>query len=545
MVLEPETRPAPAAKPPLAAMEARKILATWLSEHPDALVAAISSNGMPAALPDSLPLPGFRREERSVLDLVDGGDTRAVTEGFISALDLGINVTSVHLASDPDQTVLVHYLDLREEFGVLLRLLVAADRDSSDTAGGVSLSPAELGSTRPRLGFMTKDEVATIVSVDEATTLMLGWPPGEMVGRRSIDFIHPEDHVRAIDNWMARRSNPATRVGTVRLRHLCHDGSWLWLETSNEFVDRGDSTVVNTQIIDISSEMAAGEALRRSEALLRRVTDTVPVGMFHISSNGAVVFVNPVAERLLGGRVPESRSQLCALLARDRVAELDAAVVRVLEEGIEAYIDLEIASDANEPRSCQVTLRPVLDQDRTAGVLGCIVDVTELKHMADTDTLTGVESRRSIMAILAHELTARDGVVAAVYVDLDHFKPVNDRYGHALGDDALIAFAERLRGGIRAHDRIGRLGGDEFLVVCPGVANEAEGLEIARRMREELDHPLELHGRILRVTASLGVSCGREGMSADEVVALADAAMYQAKHERGGPPILLPIREAG
>ena len=531
---------------PLAAAEARRILATWLNEHPDALVGALGPNGIPTAIPEALGLADHPLEDRSVLDLVVPEDSRAVTDGFILALGRGISVTRIHLASDPDKTVLLQYVDLREEFGVVLRLLVSSEGDTGTGTG--SLSSDDIGISRPRLGFMTKDEVATILSVDDAALTMLGWPADAMIGHRTLEFIHPDDHVRAIDNWMARRTNRSTRVGTVRLRYLRQDGSWLWVETSNEFVEQPDgTTLVTTRMIDISSEMAASEALRRSEELLRRVAETVPVGLFHISVDGEVVFVNAVAQRMLGDVIPRSRSELCERLAPGREAELDDAIVRVLDEGVEAYLDLEIAPASGSRSACQVTLRPVLDQERTTGVLGCVVDVTELKEIADTDVLTGLESRRAIMQSLADDLSAREGCVAAVFVDLDRFKPVNDQYGHAVGDRLLTAVAERLRDGTRPGDRIGRLGGDEFLVVCPGLKDESDALAVAERIGAAFEDPFVVDDRILKVGASIGVSCGNPGMSADELVAVADSAMYQAKHHRGGPPVLLPsgTRQAG
>ena len=532
----------PGGTAPLAKAEARRVLATWLNEYPGALVGALGGNGIPAPIPAGLDLPGFEREERSVLDLVIPDDSRAVTDGFMAGLARGVSVTRVHLASDPDQVVLLHYLDLREEFGVLLRMLVSGANDTQDSSG--PLSSGHIFASGPRLGFMTKDELAHIVSVDEAATLMLGWTAADMVGRRSLEFIHPDDHTRAIDNWMARRTNPSGVARTVRLRHLRPDGSWLWVEISNEFVEQDGSIAVHTQIIDISSEMAASEALRRSESLLRLVTDTVPVGLFHISCEGEVVFVNPVAQRLLGVTIPATRGELCKILAPGREDDLEEAITRVLDEGGEAHLDLEFSSPGNGRSSCQVSLRTVLDQERTAGVLGCIVDVTKLKQIADTDALTGLENRRSIMHTLAHDLKAHHGRVAAIFVDLDHFKPVNDRFGHSFGDHTLTAVAERLRGALRPQDRIGRLGGDEFLVICPGVRVEQDALDIARRIRSELDGPLALEGRALTVTASVGVSLGSRSVSADELVAIADAAMYQAKQDRGGPPVFLSARPA-
>lgn len=532
---------------PTAVLGARQVLASWLADYPGALVGAVSGNGLPTELPGALDLAGFAQEDRSVLDLVVSEDTRAVTDGFIAALQAGISVTSVHLASAPDEAVLLHYVDLRDELGVLIRVIARSGEESEVGAGPVRHPGGELITSRPRLGFMTKDEVANIVSVDGATTLMLGWTVEEMAGHRSLDFIHPDDHVRAIDNWMARRSNPSARVGTVRLRYLCRDGSWLWLETSNEFVDDGEGLkLVNTQMIDISSEMAANEALRHSEAVLRQVTDTVPVGLFHISGDGGVVFVNPVAQRLFGGVLPGSGRQLCTLLAPGREPEIEEAIDRVMETGIDVYLDLEIQPGEDGVRSsCQVTLRPIADHERSAGVLGCIIDVTELKQIADTDALTGLDTRRSIMHTLTHELRARGGRVAVVYVDLDHFKPVNDRYGHAVGDEILSEAADRLRRGIRPGDRIGRLGGDEFLVICPGVDGPEHGMEIAARVQRELEAPFELDGQELRLAASLGVSCAEVGMTAEQLVAEADAAMYRAKHERSGTRLGAHLRRAG
>ncbi len=525
-------------RPSLDPPEVKRILASWLADHPDALVGAATGSGLPTSVPPELGLSGYGQEERSILDLVVPDDTTTVTDAFVSALGRGFCITTVRLASNPDRPVLLHYVDLRSEHGVVLRLMAPATTGSKERR----LSSQELAPTRPRVGFMTKDEVATIIGVDEATTLMLGWSAQEMIGRRSLSFIHPEDHLRAIDNWMGRRSNRATRLGTVRLRYLCQDGTWLWLETSNEFSEQADgSEVVSTQLIDISSEMAASEALQRSESLLRLVTDTVPVGLFHVGTLGEVSFVNPVAQRLLGQEPAGTASGLWAQLAPARGCELDAAMERVLAEGTALSLDIEFEpADTGVRSSCQVSLQPVTDHGRTAGVLGCIVDVTELRQIADTDALTGVQSRRAIMQALEQELALGGNRVAVLYVDLDDFKPVNDQHGHGAGDRVLAGVAHRLMEAVRPGDHVGRLGGDEFLVVCPGC--EAPGvMAIGRRIQALLAAPAVIDGHRLTTGASIGISCGRPGVTAEELVAEADVAMYRAKHDKGGPPVLLPV----
>src|ERR1019366_9588530 len=107
--------------------------------------------------------------------------------------------------------------------GVLIRLVAAGD-----TLGEPEciFRASNLAPTRPRLGVMTKDEVATVLSIDTALSLMLGWAETDMVGHQNLEFIHPDDHIRAIDNWMSRaNADRVSTVQTVRLRYLSIDGS--------------------------------------------------------------------------------------------------------------------------------------------------------------------------------------------------------------------------------------------------------------------------------------------------------------------------------
>lgn len=509
------------------------ILTTWLLEHPEAIVAAVDEGGVTVAMPDGLPLgPGHHVDEHSLLDRVVPGDFNTTAEAFVGALQHGIGVATVHLTSAPDQPLLLQYLDVRHDYGVVFRLLVPSEEPARACVEIESSVPG-----RPRLGFMTKDEVGTILAVDEATSQMLGWSAQEMIGRRSLDFIHPEDHVRAIDNWMARHATNGRRVGTARLRYLCRPGGWIWLETSNSFVlGEDNATVAHAQLIDVSSEMAATEALRRSEALLRRITDTVPVGLFHISTDGSVVFANPVMEHMIGREVVQ-QADLAAMLPAERRTELESAVARVIETGGDEDLDVELAPGAgSEARACQISLKPVSDDGPVMGVLGCVVDVTELKYIADTDALTAVHNRRAILRVLDNEMASHRGRVSVIFIDLDGFKGVNDTRGHDVGDQVLAAVAARLRAVMRPDDRIGRLGGDEFLVVCPGIGSTKVALGVASRLRREMSRPLDLPCGPVELTASFGVCASKKGMTAEEVVVLADSAMYRAKKNPGGPP---------
>lgn len=516
-------------------------LAGWLGRHPTAMVGAVDSSGAPVEMPAGVPLgPRHQLDSRSLLELVVPEHSSAVADAFVGALRSGFGTKTIRMASAPDQINVLQYLDLRASFGIMLRVVTPCiDPENLQTR---YLDIAELQPTRPRLGIMTKDEVATILSIDDSTSLMLGWSAEEMVGRANLDFIHPEDHVRAIDNWMSRFSTSTGHMGVVRLRYRCRDDSWLWVEISNQVqTDDSGVTTVFAQLIDVSDEMAAVEALRRSEGFLRRMSDTLPVGTFHIGSDGKVVFVNPVLERLLGDAPVATQRDLARALVPDQWLLLDGAIATALREGLDTDLDLALAPDGDGAKAnCRITLRAVTDGGSILGVLGCVVDVTELKRMADTDSLTNLANRRSILQLLDETLAGQAGRVGVIFVDLDTFKPVNDRYGHRVGDELLAAVANRLHAAVRPVDEVGRLGGDEFLVVCPGLGTPASALGVAQRLEEALKDSFEVQGVSLSLTASFGVACGSEGVTAEHLVATADAAMYEAKARRPGGPVYLP-----
>jgi diguanylate cyclase (GGDEF)-like protein len=180
-----------------------------------------------------------------------------------------------------------------------------------------------------------------------------------------------------------------------------------------------------------------------------------------------------------------------------------------------------------------------------------VVDVTndvrlreELRHRATFDPLTGCYNRAAILDLLSQRLAldadVSDGV-AVVFVDLDHFKKVNDRYGHAAGDELLRATSARLLAGLRGDDLVGRLGGDEFLVVCSDVGSPEQALRIAERALAEIRGGTVNVGEAhILPAASIGVAWARRGTkeTPEALIARADAAMYRAKSTRDGQPVL-------
>lgn len=157
------------------------------------------------------------------------------------------------------------------------------------------------------------------------------------------------------------------------------------------------------------------------------------------------------------------------------------------------------------------------------------LEASELAGQAYTDSLTGALNREGLRDALMTKWQhpgPSHHAMAVLFVDLDHFKQVNDKHGHAVGDEVLCSFAAAVKGAIRASDKLVRWGGEEFLIVCPGTG-AAEGQALANKLRETL-HALAWPCS-LRLTASFGVTALRRGEDLGEAIKRADGALYQAK----------------
>ena len=176
------------------------------------------------------------------------------------------------------------------------------------------------------------------------------------------------------------------------------------------------------------------------------------------------------------------------------------------------------------------------------GSLVTVSDVTEarlvevtLRRQALHDALTGLPNRylfldRLETAAARHLRTIGRGT-AVLYLDLDHFKPINDGHGHQAGDELLRVVAERLAGAVRATDTVGRLGGDEFAIICEDTDEQAAVL-VAAKILGELRRPIEQHGEEHQIGVSIGVAVAPPH-HVEELVRRADAAMYRAKQLGG------------
>jgi diguanylate cyclase (GGDEF)-like protein/PAS domain S-box-containing protein len=540
---------------PLDAHAREQALAWLLDRYPKEPVAAFDATGMFAAVPESIALRDNNvMEGRSGLDsMSDEAGRQAMIERWEKMLARGANNFVVPRPGLSDVTC--YWLDLRELHGVIFTMIVGVlpeERDDTDPSARVLATPP------PRLASLRKDERAAIKSIDQAFTDILGWTEDELDGKRSLDILHPDDHQLAIENWveMMARPGPARRL---RQRMLHKDGHLVWFEVvNNNLLGDPEYGCVVCEMVDISEEMAAQEALRAREQLLDRLTASLPVGVLQIDTERHVVFTNERLQDILGAPSAETLvAQVANVLPADR-PRLEQAIETVLRDGSNTEVDVCVQlPESTDVRRCNVSFRPLSHDDGTiSGAIACVDDVTErarmqdeLKRRATFDDLTGCHNRTSVVNALEDTIASGRGKAerAVMFVDLDGFKDINDRYGHATGDELLRRVATRLLEAVRDTDIVGRIGGDEFLVVCPDIGGPEPAMRLAERIADAVyTDDVEAGAEDVECRVSIGVTwCSGNRLNADALVAMADRAMYESKRARNGRPMLATEPEPG
>jgi diguanylate cyclase (GGDEF)-like protein/PAS domain S-box-containing protein len=512
------------------------VLQALLARHPGAFVGAVGEHGRfvepPAELRDSGLRPIYG--PATALGLALAADHPALIQAWHRLLAEGVAECDFRPQSGSGHLARMHLVDVTHRLGVVALVITGLDE-------GVTVLAHEV--IRPRLVTMRKDQFSLILAADPQIHLVLGWRAEELAGRRSLELVHPDDHQRAITAWMDLLAAPAGEARRIRMRHLHRDGRVIWFEVTNRnlLADPADPCVV-AEMLDITDEMAAEEALRVSEQLLRRLTEALPMSVLQIDAQRRVVYQNARGARMVattvGGHLGEA--QLAVIVPGDRPG-VDEALQTVLRDGGDADVEYGYRDPHQGLRRANAKVRALTAADgQVAGAVICIADVTddvrmreELQRRATYDELTGCRNRGATLAALGDALDAATRGTAAVFVDLNDFKLVNDRYGHAAGDHVLTHVAQILRGTVRDGDVVGRLGGDEFVVVCRDVPGQEQAARIAASLGAALEAAaLDVAGTRLRPKASIGVAWTRPGgLGADALIAQADSKMYEAKQD--------------
>ncbi len=385
------------------------------------------------------------------------------------------------------------------------------------------------------------DALGALKYTSPAAETMLGYRDGELLGTSAFDLVHPIDQVGALEGFASTLSSSDSRALPllVRLRHA--DGTWLETEIiGTNHVDHPELEGMVLSIRDVSGSMRTEGALRDSEERYRLIVELAREGICVVDDVGNTTFANRALAELLGTTVHGllGGSLFDFICDEDR----DVAEVRICGAGDEALDEADLGLVTLDGRQVWARLRSSAVRRHDGTYLGAIVfvtDVTERRQLeqrlaeeARRDPLTGVANRKELFEVLS-PILERGTLTAALYVDLDGFKEVNDRFGHTLGDDLLCNVASRLRAAIRSIDTVARVGGDEFVVVCRDLESTDEAVAIATRVRETIERPFGLTVGPVRIDSSIGIAFGRTP-DADNLLARADQALYRAKRKGRG-----------
>lgn len=325
----------------------------------------------------------------------------------------------------------------------------------------------------------------------------------------------------------------------TRIRGVRKDGKEIWLSLTQRVIVWRGAPAVQWNAFDITGQMAAEQSMLDSEHRLRAMLEILPVPIYIARrSDAQLLFVNrktcllfqQSAGPLLRGKSvdffvnPEDRANLSTLLdtvrdIREVEVEMRTAQGRVFTAELAAII-----MNYADEEAVLVSLNDISGRKRLEA---------ELFHQASTDGLTGISNRRHFMDQAEQELRrARrfDRDLAVMMIDLDHFKHVNDQYGHAIGDSVLQAAVKLANESLRDSDIMGRLGGEEFAILLPETNLEAAAF-VAERLRQNIaEHPVVTVKGSVPCSVSVGVTrLLPADTNIDELLHRADQALYRAK----------------
>jgi diguanylate cyclase (GGDEF)-like protein/PAS domain S-box-containing protein len=382
------------------------------------------------------------------------------------------------------------------------------------------------------------DRVGTVLWANKAAVHMIGDDLGSWLGRSALDMLHPDDLALAAASLGTIQGKRAGSAIEVRIRSQF---GWRLMELLGAPLEGGEVALVLRDLTERRRWEIAGDDVNQFRAIVHHAAGLTLL----LDADGRVECATAAVTRLLG-HDPEviAGLPLQELIAPEDHEAFRLAVAQAVQEsdagGVAATVELGLARHDGTYMPVEASIVSLLNDPVVNGLVVSCHDITRLRAaqqklslLAHHDSVTGLYNRRFFDAALEREwtLTQRDGIdTFVVVIDLDGFKGVNDRHGHASGDKVLAAVAARMEGILRDTDVCGRLGGDEFGVLLVRCGGEAAAMGFCARLEEALALELGI------IDEGVGASCGyqslRRASSPAEALNGADLAMLEAKARR-------------
>jgi diguanylate cyclase (GGDEF)-like protein/PAS domain S-box-containing protein len=397
-------------------------------------------------------------------------------------------------------------------------------------------------------GIWIIDDAGVTTTINDACARLLGLDPADVVGRPALDVVRSrldQTTYAFVERRLQARSGSGAHY---ELDWPRPDGSVarLWISSTPLYRLDGSFEASIALVTDITAQR---EAELRYRLLAENSTDVIRI----CDRDDVVTYLSPAAQSVLGyapeeivGRRwqefldPEDAPAYIELLhdlgsqpesffQQARFRRPDGVVIW-LESALRQIRD----PDTGELRELQASSRDVTD--RVLALRELEDSEERYRHRSVHDALTSLPNRQLLFDRLTHALAMSRRThsrVGVLFIDIDNFKYINDSLGHEIGDQVLVMVGERIATAARGGDTVARFGGDEFVIVCEGIATESAAVSVAERVAALTKESLQVNGQRLRVTVSIGIALdGTEQRAPSELLRNADLAMYRAK-QRG------------
>jgi len=379
------------------------------------------------------------------------------------------------------------------------------------------------------------------LEVNDAWAAWCGYSREEAIGKSAIDlqiWANPSDR-----NEFVQMLDTGIPVRNMECRFRKRSGELADVLASAEVLELGGVQCIVASLMDITEHKNAERQLRESERRFRDFAEAAGEYVWEIDVDARFAYLSRRVEQVLG-YVPEELYgrrpyELMPAGEQERVREWYAEAMQARQP----FRNVEQRSLTRTGSQIWqlVSGVPIVDGDgRFVGYRGTALDITERKQaeaqiaeLATRDPLTGLPNRLLLSDRLARGIASgqREGTLLAVmFIDLDHFKRINDTLGHEVGDELLREVSKRIGGVLRRGDTLSRLGGDEFVVVLESLKAAEDAGQVARKVIEVVSQPYDLGGHTLNTSASVGIAVyPTDGADATTLMRHADTAMYVAK----------------
>ncbi|MDD2924519.1 EAL domain-containing protein [Rhodoferax sp.] len=379
------------------------------------------------------------------------------------------------------------------------------------------------------------------LKVNQKLCEFTGYSQAELLEKSFQGITHPEDLAR---DQQALRDVAKQNLDSYEAekRYIHKDGHDIWAKLSVSMVrDAAGRAEFGISIIeDITTRKLAEQAAQESQLQFQTLFEQMPEGLLLIDEQLKVIDCNQEAIHQLGYDASTLQQlHVWDFEVQDDLAAIEQRKHHLIETGRDSF-ESRYRTRSGLVLDVNVSIQSVFMPDGRLVFQTLFRDISaekqamaQIEHMAYHDQLTGLANRRLLndrMTQAIHATLRRGSQLAILYLDLDHFKLINDSLGHLVGDQLLQQVAQRLARLARAEDTVARMGGDEFVVMLGGIRGAADAAMLAERIIDELSAPIMVNDEELLTTPSIGISlCPQDGRDAEELLKHADAALYQAK----------------